>query len=225
MENIKMLKMKWLLVFSALLISLPTLALSAKHVVVISVDGLRPDAISKEHSPHIDELRQHGLWASNAQTIMPSITLPSHTSMLTGVDVPVHQVTWNSYIANKGIVKVPTSLELAHQSGKTTAMFVGKEKFKHLKRAGSLNHFDWPGLDAAAVAKSFVQYVDKKGLPNLVFIHLPDTDTAGHSKGWMTKEYFAALKDVDDAIEKIMAAIRKSKATADATVILTADPS
>ena len=48
-----------------------------------------------------------------------------------GVGPQVHRVLWNSYQPTNGLVKVPTIFSLAKERGLKTAMFVGKEKFKH----------------------------------------------------------------------------------------------
>src|SRR6267378_3240742 len=53
------------------------------HVIVISVDGLRADAIHKFHAPTIERLMREGRYSLTAQTINTSLTLPAHTSMLT----------------------------------------------------------------------------------------------------------------------------------------------
>lgn len=55
------------------------------HVLIISIDGLRPDAIFQAPMPNLIALMQTSAYTLNAQTIFPSLTLPSHTSMLTGL--------------------------------------------------------------------------------------------------------------------------------------------
>src|SRR5687767_5567424 len=64
----------------------PTLPLASvsRNVVVVSVDGLRPDAIAKYSAPTLQRLMREGSYTLAARTIDPSTTLPSHTSMLTG---------------------------------------------------------------------------------------------------------------------------------------------
>src|SRR5947199_8963276 len=56
------------------------------HVIVVSIDGLRPDAIDKFHARTLQRLMHEGRYSLHAQTIKLSLTLPSHTSVLTGVD-------------------------------------------------------------------------------------------------------------------------------------------
>ena len=57
------------------------------HIVLISIDGLRPDAINIKNAKNLYTLSHAGLYYPDAQTIKRSVTLPSHTSMLTGLDI------------------------------------------------------------------------------------------------------------------------------------------
>jgi len=66
------------------------------HVLVISVDGLRPDAIGERETPILSRMMRTGSYSLKATTIMPSNTLPSHTSMLTGESPDRHHVLWNN---------------------------------------------------------------------------------------------------------------------------------
>src|SRR5688572_33228334 len=56
----------------------------SRNVLVVSVDGLRPDAIATYGAPTLQRLMREGSYTLSATTIDPSTTLPSHTSMLTG---------------------------------------------------------------------------------------------------------------------------------------------
>jgi len=67
--------------------------------------------------------------------------------MLTGLGPQAHQILWNNFLPEKGLVKVPTIFSIAKQHGLVTAMFVGKEKFKQLELPGSLDAFVWPRPD------------------------------------------------------------------------------
>ena len=65
-------------------------------VVIISVDGLRPDLALRGHTPNIHALMNIGSFTLWARTTAESVTLPSHTSMLTGVSPVKHGIQWNS---------------------------------------------------------------------------------------------------------------------------------
>ena len=105
------------------------------NVVLISIDGLRPDAIAASGARNLQRMMREGAYTLRARTIMPSRTLPSHTSMLTGVPPEVHGINWNfEQVENVGTVQVPTVFDLAQAAGKSTAGFFGKSKFRHLLR-------------------------------------------------------------------------------------------
>jgi predicted AlkP superfamily pyrophosphatase or phosphodiesterase len=192
-------------------------------IVLISVDGLRPDAILKSDARTIQKLKDTGTYFVNATTVRPSITLPSHTSMLTGLDPRQHGVWWNDYLPNLGVVKYPTAFELARNRGFSTAAFVTKDKFKHLNRPGSLLHFEVTQKSGKAVAKAFANYVLAQGIPQVTWIHLPDPDHVGHKLGWMSPFYLEAVEAADEAIGQIVAVATQVSPANPPLFIVTAD--
>jgi len=195
----------------------------AQQVFIISFDQGDPALIQRSAMPTFNGMAAEGARTWNAYTIVPSLTLPSHTSMLTGVGPQVHQVLWNDYQTNRGFVKVPTIFSLAKQRGLVTAMFVGKEKFEHLALPGSVDAYAWPQPqdDAKAVAKVFAEKVGTLK-PNLCFIHFRDPDTAGHAHGASSPEKIQALADCDAALKTIKDAIAAAGLT-NSVILLTAD--
>jgi arylsulfatase A-like enzyme len=144
--------------------------------------------------------------------------------MLTGLGPQAHQILWNGFAPEKGLVKMPTIFSLAKQRGFVTAMFVGKEKFKHLELPGSLDAFVWPRPEnnALAVAKVFAAQVATLK-PNLCLIHFHDPDTIGHKVGAYSPEKVQALKDCDAALKIIKDAITAAGMMDRSVIILTAD--
>ena len=174
--------------------------------------------------PAFHAMARQGARTWEAYTTIPPLTLPSHTSMLTGVGVQKHQVTWNGYDPTKGPLAVPTIFSLAKARGLKTAMFVGKEKLKHLELPGSLDALVWPKTDddAKAVAASLKEQIGSLK-PNLCFIHFRDHDTAGHAHGAYSKEKVQALKDCDAALKTIQDAVTEAGMIKQSVFILTAD--
>src|SRR5882672_7523085 len=80
----------------------------AEHVFIISIDGGKPSVIEHSKMPVLDKLVAEGAHTWMANTIFPSTTLPSHTSMLTGVGVGKHHILWNSWEPKQGVVHVTT---------------------------------------------------------------------------------------------------------------------
>jgi predicted AlkP superfamily pyrophosphatase or phosphodiesterase len=102
----------------------------ADRVVIVSIDGLRPDAIDAAGAETLSRLIERGAYCASARTIRPSVTLPSHTSMLTGLDAERHQVYWNSY--HSGYLPYPTVFSVVAQCGGESAMLFSKDKFYFL---------------------------------------------------------------------------------------------
>jgi hypothetical protein len=126
---------------------------AVKHVVIVSVDGLRPDMLLRVNAPVIKSLMRTGTYSMWARTTEVSITLPSHVSMLTGVTPERHAIWWNIEVDKEYMryPAVPTIFQLAKQNGKTTALAVGKGKLEALGRPGSLDWAYWPDGYAQAV--------------------------------------------------------------------------
>ncbi|HET9425559.1 MAG TPA: alkaline phosphatase family protein [Gemmatimonadaceae bacterium] len=204
----------------------------SSHVIVISVDGLRPDAIAKYNATTMQRLMRGGSFTLDAHTILPSKTLPSHTSMLTGVDVDQHGVTWNSdETASHGHVDVPTIFGLARTAGFQTAAFFSKPKFHHLEAKNTLDYVRSPKggiLDTKWSAERTVAEVKKylgstSAAPNLMFVHIGEPDYAGHVFGWMGFVYGQAVRQADAAVANVLAAADARFGAGNYSVILTAD--
>jgi predicted AlkP superfamily pyrophosphatase or phosphodiesterase len=196
----------------------------AEHVFIVSFDGGKPTVMRQSRMPTVEGMVRDGAATWDARTILPSITLISHTSMLTGVSPEKHHINWNEWEPEKGLVPVPTVFSLAKKANRkmVTAMFVGKQKFAHLFLPGSLDAFAMPDYSARVVARQAADYITEKK-PNLCFIHFADSDGAGHAYGWGSPEQQKAFADEDDALWVIRKAIRKAGIEKTSLVILTAD--
>lgn len=199
----------------------------AAHVFIISFDGGggAPGQIEvNAKMPVFKEMVAEGASTWSARTIFPSITLPSHTSMLTGVGPDKHQILWNDWKPENGLVKVPTVFSEAKAKSLTTAMFVGKQKFRHLLIPGSVDTFviPEPNPNAKAVAAAVSESLSKLK-PSLCFIHFADPDSFGHKFGWGSPEQAAALVDCDEALKTVREAIKAAGLESSSVVILTAD--
>ena len=106
-------------------------------LVVISVDGLRPDYVTaaKAHGtkvPNLQRLMNSGAFAEGVTGVIPTVTYPSHTTLMTGVWPAKHGILanatfdplqknyqgWYWYAED---IRVPTLWEAAGAAGRTTA--------------------------------------------------------------------------------------------------------
>lgn len=192
------------------------------HVVIVSVDGLRPDMITDDIMPRHVALMHQGVTARVASTIQLSDTLPSHAAMLSGRGVKAHGLSWNSYKENRGYIKVPTVFSAARKHGLSTAMIVGKQKLRHIAGPENVDYFERPSYLCGGVAKRAGEYFHEKQ-PDLMFVHFSDPDEYGHSHGWMSKEYVRAARHSDECLGKVLDAIDASPIAASTLIIVTAD--
>lgn len=208
----------------ALLMSLgaEALAASARHVVIVSLDGGKPPVIQESAMPVFKQMLRQGAYTWKAVTVVPSLTLVAHTSMLTGVQPNKHLIDWNDWQPAKGLVRVPTIFALAKAQGLTTGLIAGKEKFRHLNTPDSLDFFSGDDASALDVAKTAAEFIVARK-PNLTFIHFPDADYAGHSFGWGSDEQKRAFADEDAALNILRGAIARAGMARDSVIIVTAD--
>jgi len=194
------------------------------HVFIVSFDGGKPSVIADSEMPMLKTLVADGAHTWQAQTVVPSITLLSHASLISGVGPMKHHINWNDWLPERGLIPVPTIFSLAHPHGFTTAMFVGKPKFKHLNLPGSLDEFvlPLPQADARAVAAAFAARLPLLN-PDLCLIHFADPDTAGHHYGWGSPEQKVAFAASDAALKVVMDALKAAGIAETSVVILTAD--
>ena len=114
-----------------------TVALAAGpdvHVLMISVDGLMPSAYTSPGPARIPVIRQlvaEGASAEGVVSVLPSVTYPAHTTLMTGVNPAVHGIMNNGMFDPEersgnasnwyaSAIQVPTLLGAAQSRGLTT---------------------------------------------------------------------------------------------------------
>ncbi len=198
------------------------------NVLLVSIDGLRPDAIERFAAEHLQRLMREGSYSLSARTILPSKTLPSHTSMLTGEPPEDHGVLWNDVMsAQTDVVETPTVFGVARAHGYRTAAFFSKAKFGPLQRPGTLDYSQAPGgwfgrWSSDRTVGDVRSYLEKEK-PNLLFVHLSDPDRAGHSTGWMSDAYGHAVRSTDAALGALLVAAESAYGRGNYSVLVTAD--
>lgn len=213
--------------------------LPVRHVVHISVDGLRQDAIERwiDHLPGYNRLRSQGAFTHNARTD-PTMgnTLPNHTSQLTGrsvADSSGHGWDTNRYPdptvtihSNKGAY-VSSIFDVASDAGLKTALFTGKPKFAVFENSytGKIDTYVYK-KNTRKLTDRFVDSL-RTGTYAYAFFHFRNTDTSGHRFGWRIwswHPYAWAVRKSDRSISSILKAIDEDPVLRGTTaVIVTAD--
>jgi predicted AlkP superfamily pyrophosphatase or phosphodiesterase len=197
-----------------------------RHVVIVTVDGLRPDAITDADTPRLARLLREGASSRDARTTDPSLTLPSHFSMVTGQSPARHGIRTNGTLSREPAGA--TLFTAMHDAGRRTGLYIGKHKLTALAPRDSADVLTGPGKGdanwdvgaSAHLAARFAVNFPRERFA-LTFLHLREPDEAGHASGWMTPQYRAALAEVDRALAVVLHAIEASGLPT--TVFLTAD--
>jgi predicted AlkP superfamily pyrophosphatase or phosphodiesterase len=116
-----------------LLLTLSAAAQQVNHVVLITIDGFRPD-FYQDASWGMNNLRMmkdSGVSADGVNCVFPSVTYPDHTTIITGVKPAKHGIYYNAPFEDGkasgkwywyyNAIKVPTLYDAVHAAGKTNA--------------------------------------------------------------------------------------------------------
>ena len=109
----------------------------AGDVILVSIDGLMPDYYLRADDlglkiPNLRRLMREGSYAEGALSVMPSVTFPAHTTMITGVNPARHGIENNLVFDPDGALgrgwhwfyedlKVSTIFDAARKQGIRTA--------------------------------------------------------------------------------------------------------
>jgi predicted AlkP superfamily pyrophosphatase or phosphodiesterase len=119
----------------------PTQSSSAKpiqHVLIVTIDGMKPESYTEPDAhglkvPTLREMVLNGASSDGVQSVMPTVTYPSHTSMVTGANPGTHGIytnaAWDPLGQNSAgwrwyteDIRVPTLWQLARTEGLKTAL-------------------------------------------------------------------------------------------------------
>ena len=86
-----------LIIFAVGLSPLAAQDAAEPHVIMISIDGLMPTSYTDPASPatNLRALAHGGAWADGVVGVLPTVTFPSHTTLITGVVPAVHGIVDN----------------------------------------------------------------------------------------------------------------------------------
>jgi predicted AlkP superfamily pyrophosphatase or phosphodiesterase len=199
-----------------------------RRVLIISIDGGRPDVLLRANTPNVRALCAAGSFSFWARTTELSVTLPSHASMITGVTPDKHGITFNRDVPEEELFypKYPTIFELAKKQGYTTAMAAGKSKFVALCRPGSIDYAVVPpakkGYTDTEVAANAAKAIAAHR-PQVMLVHFGGGDRAGHALGWGTPQQMAALEEIDAGVGRLIGALKETGLYDSTLIILSAD--
>jgi len=178
-------------------------------VIFIMTDGMRPDGMQQADTPHLDRFIQTSAYTLTARSVIPSVTLPCHMSIFTGVPPQKHGIFDNEYLPTPHTASGLVEHLLAHE--KRTAFYYNWDFLRDLCRPGHLDYsfytntaYDLNG-DEPIVAHAIDALHARRD--DFSFIYLGTIDVAGHAYGWMSDAYLRQIETIDSLIGQILAAI------------------
>jgi len=211
------------------------------HVLAISVDGLRSDALTAADPGSLPAFARllTGAHTLNARPDpVWSVTLPNHSDMLTGrpvegaeghgwrenIDPPIDG---KLHLANGSIPEGVYSVTSAHEV--VDRLYAAKSKFRLYTQT-------WSDIDdyrlqekAPASIDALLAAMEKTSTEqaSFTFLHLREPDDAGHAHGWVLDRespYMKAVRSVDDELGRLLTWLdQHPKRAARTAIILTSD--
>lgn len=242
------------------------------RVLLISIDGMRPSTYTQPATasgpgakvPVLRRLMAEGIWADAVIGVMPTLTYPSHTTLVTGVPPAVHGIYDNRILDPEGVsnvgwywyareLKVQTLATAAHGRGLRAAtvswpVSVGLDidynvpefwRSAHPETITLLRALSTPRdiIDAAEIAQGhpfgfpqadrqrvdMAKFMIRTYQPEMLLVHLFDTDTASHTFGPDSEQARTALEQVDGYVGELLDTLKSSGLLATTHVAVASD--
>ncbi|MCA9739787.1 MAG: alkaline phosphatase family protein [Gemmatimonadota bacterium] len=202
-------------------------AATRPKVLVIGIDGVRPDVLAEVPTPALDGLIAQGAYTDSARTGFPSVSGPGWSSMLTGVWSDKHGVTDNEF-GGKNYEAYPgfldrieqlrpelntfaavdwTPLALAEDGSVALGSRIDERQIVDGYEIGWAEADEW-SVDAAA------EHL-RSGDPDALFVYLGNPDEVSHETGAIGREYREAIELADRHVARLLDAMRERATWAD----------
>ena len=199
-----------------------------KKVLLIGIDGCRPDALEAAHTPNLDALIKDGVLVLNTKIIgeretdADTISGPGWSNILCGVWPDKHGVKNNEFKGSNYSAYPHFFARLKEQ--RPTAFTVSLEDWEPIKRfivsaADIAESFVPPNKDYAIsdqwMANTACEILQNKN-PDAMFIYFGNVDETGHKKVFHpdSPAYIGAIELADRQLGPVLAALRGRKTLA-----------
>ena len=206
-------------------------------LVLVSLDGFRPDYLDRGITPNLSKLAAAGV-RGEMRPSFPSKTFPNHYTLVTGLRPDRHGIVDNTFedpqipgvrfsMSNRTAVADPrwwaggTPIWVtAERAGLTTApvFWPGSESTFAGVRPTYWTPFS-KALSAEGRADLTLAYLDQPVRPAFAAMYLEDVDTAGHDHGPTSPEVNAAIARVDAAVGRLVDGLSKRGISANLVIV------
>lgn len=219
---------------AASVLSAPT-----EHVILFVLEGLGQESLKGGTMPVLGRLVKEGAATWSATAVQPALRLPTMASLITGLPVEKHGVTWNSFEFSRGYPRPPTVFDYLDLSGgRDSTIFFMDESLYQLAKPEPYTDYQMcgplkPECSTERVVAYIKQYFKKASsgqgyghailaLPHFLVVHLPEAGRAGGEHGWTSHQYRDSLRTVDKAMGTVLDLYRELGLLKRTTVFVTA---
>lgn len=209
-----------------------------EFVILFVLEGIGQDSLQGGSMPVLNQLVTQGATTWSATGVNPPLRLPTMASIVTGMPVEKHGITWNTFEFNRGYPRPPTLFDYLDLSGgRDSAIFFMDEALYQLAKPEPYTDYQMcgplkPECNPGRVVAYVRQYMEKAmsgdgyghailALPHLLVVHLPAAGRAGDESGWKSPAYREALTSVDKAMGAILDFYREHELFDRTTVFVT----
>jgi len=179
-------------------------------VLIIGIDGCRPDALQNATTNNIDSLWKNGSYTFSAKTDEISSSGICWTSMLTGVWHEKHNVLTNRY-SNPNISEFPHFFRRVKQFNPElkTYSVVQWEPIHRILQQGDADYAKSFKTDEA-VTKDVIARIQEDDI-DVLFVQFDDVDHAGHAYGFdpQGEKYLNSIHIADTQVGKIVRTLKQ----------------
>jgi hypothetical protein len=210
----------------------------SEHVILFVLEGFGQDSLKGGTMPTLSRLVKEGAVTWSATAVKPALRLPTMASLITGMPVEKHGITWNSFEFSRGYPRAPSVFDYLDLSGgRDSAIFLMDESLYQLARPEPYTDYQMcgplkPECSTERIVSYIRQYFKKAtsghgyghailALPHFLVVHLPEAGRVGASKGWTSKEYREALRTVDKAMHSVVDIYHEHALTKRTTLFVT----
>lgn len=220
--------MKSTITLLLIICSFAALASQPRKVLIIGIDGVRTDALQQANTPNIDALIASGFYTYESWHEGITVSGPSWSTIMCGVEFPKHGVTSNSY-SGSNYNQYPYFTRRAKDC---LPNLYEVQIVQWAPMSDNVYNDGWDqkikvcdGCGANSVSAAQTQLAN----PNLdvLFVYFDECDLTGHSIGFnpANPAYIAAIQTVDGHVGSILNALysRPNYANEDWIILLTTD--
>lgn len=179
-----------------------------ERVVLVVLDGLRPELITPAWLPCLSALAGAGSHTFAGTTVQPSVTAAALASLFTGVEPSVHGIVGETTLRPRighRLTLLPRALATGGvpMVGHMRALPWGTRTLGTLLAAQLGMRTIFGGHDAESILDRAVPAL-RAAARGVTYLHWPDADLAGHAWGWMSPHYRAAARRLDTAMARLL---------------------